>query len=582
MSLIGLAFWVLGVVLTNPAHIGALGLISIVGWPYFVALFLILVGFATELLRTPLVSWRLVATLVALLVVLYGTASAVFPIAILPDNYLHAGFIQYIFTHGHVKLHYDARFSWPGSFALGALAMSLTGQSTALGFLHWFPLVIELTYLAPLYVIARRTVSNTRTAFLGVAFFYVGNWIFQDYFSPQALNFLFFLVLVAGVLSLWTPLTRASEATKGLAQRFATGRQALTPRRWNGDDAVATYAKPLTALVIVLLMVIVTASAVSHQLTPYIIVLALGGLLLTRRLGRPELLVGAAVMTWAWISLGASGFWANHLSNIFGSFGNVSGSVTANLSGRVHGGAAHLFVVDARIGLLGFFIVLAGIGVLRRSSDDRSLELLAALPYVTMAAQSYGGEALLRAALFSLPFLGVLAANALLPDREGAIAPWWPARSAAVRPAVARAAIVIVLLLSAVFLTIDRGGNDAFDSFTKGELDAVNYVYHHIKNGETFASECAFIPVGQGRFGDIHNLFFSENGQPFPVNAKLLIGSQAAYIMLSQSEERWGVINQGYPAYWQSIVSRTLLANGYVLAAHWPTADIYKLVTPNI
>ena len=206
LGLAGLVLWMVTVLQANFLRMGPYGLVSVLGWTYFVGLFLVVVGFAAELLRTPLKSNRLIFLIIVLVVFLYGTGPAIEPVATLSDSWLIAGFVQYVVQHGHLLNSFDARFSWPGGLTLSAVLVAFAGQANAYGFLRWFPLVIELAYLAPLLVIARVSGVSKRAGWLGVALYYATNWIFQDYFSPQALNFLFFLVVIAAVLACWQPI----------------------------------------------------------------------------------------------------------------------------------------------------------------------------------------------------------------------------------------------------------------------------------------------------------------------------------------------------------------------------------------
>src|ERR1019366_3139210 len=190
----GLVFWVITVRESHFLNMNSYGLVSVLGWPFFVGLTLIVAGFTVELFRAPLRSMQLTILIVLLVIFVFGTPCAIEPVASLTTSWVHAGFIQYIVQHGHALNGYDARFSWPGGFSMGAVLVAFAGQANAIGFLRWFPLFIELSYLAPLLVIARFSGVSRRAGWLGVVLFYSTNWIYQDYFSPQALNYLFFLV----------------------------------------------------------------------------------------------------------------------------------------------------------------------------------------------------------------------------------------------------------------------------------------------------------------------------------------------------------------------------------------------------
>ena len=90
---------------------GSLGLVSVLGWPYFAGLALVTAGIALELLHTPLRSNRLVFLIVVLVVFLFATASAVEPIAGTQSAFVVAGFVQHIYVHGQPLINYDERFS---------------------------------------------------------------------------------------------------------------------------------------------------------------------------------------------------------------------------------------------------------------------------------------------------------------------------------------------------------------------------------------------------------------------------------------------------------------------------------------
>ncbi len=168
----GMLLWCVSVVQADFSHMGPFGLVTVLGWPYFAGFALLVAGFSIELLHVPLRSGRVLLLVVSIVVVLFGTASAIEPTARLTLSWVHAGFVQYISEHGQVLENYDARFSWPGAFSLGAVLVGSTGQPDALSFLRWAPPVLELLYLPPLLVIARFSGVGLRAGWLGVVLFY--------------------------------------------------------------------------------------------------------------------------------------------------------------------------------------------------------------------------------------------------------------------------------------------------------------------------------------------------------------------------------------------------------------------------
>jgi len=579
LGMIALVLWIIAVERAKSLGMNSYGLVSVLGWPYFLGIVLIVVAFTIELLRIRLRTNYLVLLISILVVFVFGTACAVEPVAGLETTFIHAGFIQYILQHGHVINNYDARLSWPGGFSLAAVLVGFAGLSNALELLRWFPLVIELLYMAPLIVIARYSGVGRRAAWLGVIIFYANNWIYQDYFSPQALNYLFFLVFVATVLACWQPARPEDTAIQGLV-RSAGGkfRALFTRSRLEGLEAHSEWSNSSVLTIILLLSLIGLASAMSHQLTPYALLLELGALLLTRRLGRPELIVVVFLCTVGWLSLGASNYWIGHLSQIFGSLGHLFGTFGANVSTRITGSHSHRLIVDGRI--LGVIVLyaLGALGALRRRLDSRALEALAVVPLLLLATQNYGGEGLLRAVLFGLPFVSLLAASALLPNQVGpirALLAQMPFRRSGRK--VLGAVIALVVLVMTLGTVVVRGGNDSYESFTNGEFAAVNYTYNHIKPGQTLGVVDVYLPIGYRDVGLVGIYSYAGNGiAPRRIRPKAFVKNHAAWVILSKSQESWGLNVAGYSPFWELNLEEALLREGYKIVKAWPTATVLE------
>ena len=576
LGLGSLLLWVLAVKQANLNAMTPDGLVSILGLTYFLGLGLIVVALALEIMRLGSRSRNLILLTVIFVLYIYGTACAIEPVAGLQAGFVHAGFILYILQHGHALNDYDARFSWPGAFSLGAVLVSFAGLHNALAFLRWFPLLIELSYMAPLIVIARCSGVGKRAAWLGIVFYYASNWIYQDYFSPQALNILFYLVIIATVFACWEPATLRYPAVRNIVLRlFAAIRALFTRSRWEGLDTTTEWPHTHVVAIMLILSLIGLASAISHQLTPYALLLALAALLFTRQLARPELIVVVLLFAVGWLSLGASNYWIGHLNVIFGGVGQLSGTVGANVTSRVVGSATHKFIVDARILETMALYSLGAIGALRRRPTSRALEALAGAPLILPFVQSYGGEGLLRAVLFGLPFISLLAASAILPNRVGpipAIVPWLPFRHAGRKTIAALVATaVLILAVATVFV---RGGNDSYESWTTGEFAAVDYMYNHIAPGQTLGLANSYIPYGY-RDVDLIHIFIPDGNKRsrWPVS---FAKHEATWVILSRSEWSWGVNVAGYPNDWQAKLEHSLLSEGYVVSKTWPTATILR------
>ena len=575
--------WVVTVRRADYASMGPLGLVTILGPSYFVGLVLVCVGFAVELLRPHPDERRLAALVVVLLVFLFGTSCAVEPVAATTSAFSHAGFVRFVFVHGHPLNGYVAEFSWPGVFSLFAVVASFMGKSQVNLLLRWFPLGIELAYLAPMLAIARASGVSRRAGWLGVALFFGTDWIYQDYFSPQAVNLLFYLATVALVLSCWRPIaTAVARRRPALSERWAATRRSLRWRRLLGDEATTSWpASRLIGAFLVLCLMFV-ASAISHQLTPYAIVLALAACLLTRRLGRPELVAVAFLVTIGWLSLGASDYWIGHLSQIFGGIFQFGHTVGTNVSSRVVGSESHRLIIDARILLTVGLFFLAGIGAARRATSSRTLELLCVAPFFVLLGQSYGGEGLLRVALLAGPFASLLAASAILPKRFGPIRPFLrPARLGRHGRAVLGVATAVVLLGATVVMTTVRGGNDYYETFSNGELSAVNLAYKLVTGpNQTIGLVAGYSPIGQWYVGTVPTTAIAT-GNSTPTLGQIRHGLEVqhpTFIMLGPAQQHWGVVLGGYPSTWMAGLRSYLETpkGGYVLVRNFGTATLLK------
>jgi hypothetical protein len=279
-----------------------------------------------------------------------------------------------------------------------------------------------------------------------------------------------------------------------------------------------------------------------------------------------------------WLSLGASNYWVGHLADIFGSAGHLASNYGSNVSGRVVGSSSHRLVVDLRILITAGLYFLGGVGVLRRSPDSRALEVLVVAPFLLVALQNYGGEGLIRVVLFGLPFIALLAASAILPNTSGPIRPLVPNVRLGRYGRVALGVTVFVVVLgTALATTVARGGNDAYEAFSQGELAAVNYAYNHSRLGDTVGMVAPYLPFGQRDITTVQIGVAANNTTP-SVNSDLatLLSFRPKFIILSQSQEAWGEIIAGYPTAWEATLEDSLVAKGYNIAAEWQTATVLE------
>jgi len=207
-----------------------------------------------------------------------------------------------------------------------------------------------------------------------------------------------------------------------------------------------------------------------------------------------------------------------------------------------------------------------------------------AAPFVILGLQGYGGEGLLRVVLFGLPFTSLLAASAIVPTLTGEVRPWIPPLkwlsgvvplrfSTLFRPVMASVAVIAMSLLT----TIVRGGNDAYESFSVGELNAVTYVYDHAKINDSLGVVVVDLPLGQRDVGSLSVVAVTGDNPPTPnLITRSLLQIRPKYIILSKSQEAWGEVVAGYPKGWQDQLAQKLLHQDYRQVATWTTAQVYE------
>ena len=397
----------------------------------------------------------MVVLLGALLVTLYGVAALSTDYPRGEVAWRHIGIADALQRTGTINPEVDAYFNWPGFFALLGLFAESTGVDP-LTLAVWAPVANVALWLLPLAAIVRTLTTDTRRLWLTLWVFCLGNWQDQDYLSPQAFAFFLYLVVICLLLK-----TLAATAP---VRPFASGRNLASLRTWwvSRRPASPDPAKRVGALLACLLLVAVISA--SHQLTPFMLVVALFALTVSGRVWAPGLLLLALVVLGIWLAYPASSYLLGHppLADI-----GLGQSATANVAERVAGTPGHLLVVRIRMGLAALLWLVAVVGVLRDRRagrlDIRPVLLMGA-PFILLPAQSYGGEMLIRVSLFALPFTAYLAGGALLPRRDRVNR---------------RSTLVLAVVCAAIgaLMVTGRYGNTKFDMFTQHEIVAAQELY---------------------------------------------------------------------------------------------------------
>jgi hypothetical protein len=303
-----------------------------------------------------------------------------------------------------------------------------------------------------------------------------------------------------------------------------------------------------SGLVLVCVVLIAVAVA-SHQLTPWMMLSSLTALVVLRRCTARGLPVITLVLLVAWLTYLAAAYLDGHLKPLLGQTLDLQQAVAANVGGRLQGSHEHLVVVRLRLVITGLIWTLAAVGMvrgLRRGIATPSHTVLALAPAGLVLLQPYGGEMLMRAYLFSLPFTACYAAQALLPapGRRGWIA---------VAALTAAAAVLVAGFLFA------RYGNIRATLFTRAEVQASERLYEVAPPGSLLIAASPNVPWTHRHYADYrYQLLTRQLGDPAVPPTPRQLAAQVARHM------------EGYrptPSY--LLLTRSQKVYDAMLGAHW-------------
>ncbi|MGW4752866.1 lipopolysaccharide biosynthesis protein [Streptomyces chartreusis] len=439
---------------------GGLGLISVLPPPTLLGAALLAVTFASLLWLGREHRALLLITLLATVVSLHALPALIEAEPRFATAWQHLGFLDYIDRTGSAVPDLDARWSWPGFFAVAAFAAKACGVSDPAELIRWWPLTMQLLYLVPMFLLVRHMRASWRAKWTGIWVFVLSGWVGQDYFSPQGFTYLLYLVFAA-VLLVW----------------FRAPRVIWTKRR-PGELEVEPTDRRQRAVLLMVVIGLFAASVPAHQLTPFVMLGVLTALVLVGRSELRGLPILFGVMVTVWIGFLAEPYWSGHFDELFGGVGGVGSNVSSSVSGRIEGGSStHKLVLYVRVLLAGGVMAFACWGWWRRRFHhyrERSLLVLTFVPFLGFGMQSYGGEMALRVFMFALPGAALLTGLAFFP-RTGVTAKERDKDRVSLAPL---AALMAGLVLMGGFL-VARWGNEPFERVKPGEVAAMEYVYAH-------------------------------------------------------------------------------------------------------
>lgn len=495
------ALWFLALRNADPRDLTDLGLVSLIPPAGWLGLLLLVAGFSWAVHHEqPRAAG---ANLVALATIIWATPAVVYGTVRYSWAWKHLGIVDFIDRTGGVDPGIDVLpvyHNWPGFFSGVHVLQRWVGADSAVTIALWFPLVVGLVTLAAVALVARTFTKDDRVVLLTCWLFLLGNWVGQEYFSPQAYAYVLYLVAVALVL-------RGSRSSRP------------------------------GAAVVLSVVLLAAAIATSHQLTPAMLTIAFVALALTRQAKVGAIAAIAAVCTLTWALWGATAFVGQNLVDLVEGLGAPVGNAEDNLvdAGGLSAGQ-QLVVLAGRLLVLAL-AALALVGLVRRWRAG--LPVLAPLvllvsPLVLLAANDFDGEILFRVLLFGLPFAAFFAAHALLAERHR-----WLATAATL--------VVSVAMLGGFLLA--HFGKDGTYVFTPEEVAAVRWLHEQAPAGSLLVEGSRNYPT---QFVDYEKFRYvpidreSESAQrelarqPVRTLVRWMSNSDdaAAYVLLTRSQLR--------------------------------------------
>ena len=468
----GVAAWSAATV--DLSEIGDSGLAPALPPVFWVALVGLNIAFVLSLGRR-VAPWLPPTLVTGLLLLLYAPAGM---FGELPRNavaWRHLG-VADAMANGVFDSHIDVYFNWPGFFSGLATLIRGTGLPP-LDVAAWAPVLNAALWSVGVVAVLRALTRDKDAVWMPLWLFLIGNWIDQDYLSPQALGFFLQLAVLAMALTF-------------LGARVVGGVPGWR-NFWRVGTRVPEHDDPrLRRLTFGLVLLLSAALVCSHQLTPVVLAGSLAGLVVVRRSWAPLLPLIIGLLLVLWMLYPASAYLVGH--PLFGA--EDADIVQANLTARLVGSPGHQAIQGLRIALTVGIWLLAAVGVVqswRSGRRDLRPYVLAVVPFLLLPFFTYGGEMLLRATLFSLPFVAFFAARPLARLRPR----WRQMRDKPTRPSTARVLVFALLLSTLCAASVAaRYGNARFDMFTAAEVQAVERLDQLAPAGSVIVAGSASTP----------------------------------------------------------------------------------------
>jgi GT2 family glycosyltransferase len=478
-----LVLWLISLPQIDLHRMGDFGLVPLLPVTFWLALVVLLVGYCALLRRPGTPTPLLVAHILTLIAILHATPTLLYGSSLRYSwTWKHVGVVDFFIRHAGVDprvLELNAYQYWPGFFTLNAMLAKASGLASPLGYAAWGPPFNNALLIGPLFLIFGTFTADRRLIWSAMGIFFLGSWVGQDYFSPQACDYFLYLTVIALCLRYLKPKVRPRVRGGGLPATADTTVASSAPAE---QAELGTRDRRL--LITLGLVPIMAAIVPTHQLTP---IMLISGLVVLTVVCRQRVAVLALLMigfTLGWDLIFARPFITQNLYWIQASLGTVGANANSgfiNLAGASKGQ-----VIVAQIDRIHSVTVmaLATIGFCRRfrSLRELALPLLAVAPMPLILANDYGGEMIFRLYLFGLPFAAFYAGACFFPGERSGRSRW------------TRLALPTVVVLLVPGFAFSYYGKEQDNYFSPQELAASRFVYGVAPRGSVLVAATSDFP----------------------------------------------------------------------------------------
>jgi len=556
-----------------------LGLASVLPWSIYVSILFLCLGFILTLKQKTLREPLLFLHVILLIMMLYGVTLPVEEAPRFNVTWRHAGLVDYVQRNEAIHPSSDAYLNWPGFFILSAFVAEVAGLKSILDIAAYASVFNNLLYIGALMMIFRSVTRNRRLAWLAIWLFYVANWIAQDYFSPQGLNYFLYLTIL-GIILCWFRGNPSKRFLETFARpRFLRFLSTSVPSK----ELRPTITTDRSVALALCLMILAAFSVSSHQLTPFAILFCVTALTVLQFNSFRNLPLIIGMLIAAWMIFMAAAFLKGNLTSMLQDIGHLEEVFHQGVTKRLDGSAGHTFIVRFRImftlgiwglALLGVFFRFRNSFKSHNSSkilSDARFLVLAFAPFALIPLQLYGGEMMLRVYLFTLPFMTFFIASLVYSETQVDI-PWIKTLATG---------LLSIGLIAGFFLA--RYGNEKIDQFTANEVDAVQYFYEHAPAGSLLAAPSPHYPakfLGYEQYklkflpdpvveDDIDSIIATMTAKKYP----------ESYFIISRSQQSFLYIFYGFPMEnWEPFESDLLASGQFATVYSNPDAIIFKYI----